>query len=373
MPADVPERTSVGGKELTAMMTLFVGVNVFLNYPQYVSTSGLEAGWMVPLLSGAMTLILFLIVEAVLKRHFPGMDIVEVVKESCGRWIAILVALVIVVYFLVSTANVMRQFTENVITTVLPSTPILMVGGLFVVVVSYIAYCGLEGIARISYFLRPILVIGTLLLCVLTVNWWIPSDLLPFWGNGVWQVVDGSLKYSSIFINVLLLCVIYPHAHDPGSLRRVGVTSIAASSLLLAAFLVTYYMVFPAVTAYTAQFPMYQLARIIAIGRYVQHVESLFVFMWVTAAVVKMAITLWGAGYLLASACGWPSFRPAVAALGLIAFSGSLLPSNVAQAIQFDRDVLLSWGWTIVFGLPVAIALTGLLRGKPAKRRAKHA
>lgn len=373
MADSVQEKASVGAKELTAMMTLFVASNAFLSYPRYVSDTGMEAAWIEPLISGALTLILFLIAETLLQRFFPGLDIVEAVKSVFGRVVAVFVALVVAAYFLLSTADVMRQFTENVITTVLPTTPILIVSTLFMFVVCFVAYTGLEGVARTSYFVRPILVIGTLGLCLLTANWWIPSDLLPFWGSGWFPVTAGGFRFASVFVNVLLLCIIFPHAHDPRSLRRVGVVSVIASSLLLCAFMLTYELVFPALSAGDAAFPMYQLARIIAMGRYVQHLESIFVFLWVAAAVVKMAITLWGAAYLLATACAWPTFRPAIAALGSLIFAGSLLPANVHQVVAFDRDYLLTWGWTIVFGLPLLVLFASSLRQMVTRGRMRRA
>ncbi len=362
MSQQVQAKASVGAKELTAMMTLFVASSVFLNYPQYAAESGLEAGWMVPLISGVLTLVLFLIVEGVLRRYFPGLDIVEVTKRAFGSFAAILVALLIVVYFLIDTATVVREFTADVITTVLPSTPILVVSGLFTVVMCTVAYYGLEGVARLSYFVQPILIIGILGACVLTMNWWHPVQLLPLWGTGPVSVAFAGVRFSSIFINVLLLCVIYPHAHDAGSLRAVGVGSITVATLLLTVFMASLLMVFPAHQATESPFAMYQLGRMIRIGRWVQHVESIFVLMWVMAAVVKMSITLWGAAYILSSAFSWPTFRPIVPGLGLLALSLCLWPEDVAEVGLIDRNYVLSWGWTLVFALPLLIVLLGTLR-----------
>lgn len=354
-------RASVGGKELIATLTLFVCSNLFLNYPQYIAKSGYEASWMEPLVSGILTLVLFLIVDMVITRFFPGLDIVEICKERFGRFFACIVALVFAIYFLGLTASVMRQFTENVAMTVLPTTPILVIGTMFVLVVGYVAYNGLEGIARISYIFLPVLIVAVLLMCLLTINWWRPAYLLPFWGTGMTSVVYGSMKYSSIFNNVLLLCIIYPHAHNPRALRWVGVTSIVISTVLLTGFMLTYNMIFPPAETGKIAFPMYQLARMIYIGRFIQRLESVFIFMWVGAAAVKMAITLWGAAYILGSAFRWPTFRPAIPALALLTFIASLIPRNAVQMLTFDETYVVGYGWIIVFGLPLAIVLLAVM------------
>lgn len=369
MSAQIQGKARVGAKELTALMTTFVATNAFLSYPGYVSKTGLEAAWMEPLISGALTLVVFLAVDSVLRRRYLGMDILEVAKEAFGRGPAVLLAVVFAAYFLASTASVMRQFSENVITTVLPSTPILIIGMLFIAVVWYIAYCGLEGIARTSFILLPILIIGTVGLSLATINWWHPLLLLPVWGNGPEQVVRGAFRYSAVFANVLLLCVIYPHAHDPKALRSVGVKSIVWSSLLLTLFILTYHMVFPANESWKMSFSLYQLARMIYIGRFFQRLESIFVFLWVTSAVVRMALSLWSAAYMLATAFRWPSYRPALPALAMLAFAIGLLPANVDQAIALDETYLESWGWVVVLGLPLLVAIlsAGRRRGGPAE------
>lgn len=369
----VSSKAKIGAKELTALLTMYVVPNAFLSYPSAVSLSGMEAAWMEPLLSGLIAMALFLVVQTLIRRYFKGLDFIEIAKEAFGRGFAILVALACAAYLLASTASVMREFEENVITTVLPLTPILVVGLLFILVVWYMAYCGLEGIARTSLILLPILVLGIVAVCLMTVNWWHPYLLLPFWGAGPEAVEAGSLRYSSIFANVLLVCILYPHAKDEKSFRRVGVVSILLSAILLSGFLAVYHMVFTPQQANHMTFHLYQLARMIFLGRFFQRMEAIFIFLWVTSAVVKMAFTLWATAYLLAKAFTWPVYRPILPALALGCFSVSMLPTDVMAAVQWEQQYLLSWGWTIVFALPFGVVSLASLRKRGRRRGLRHA
>jgi spore germination protein KB len=358
----IQEKARIGAKEFTALLVLLVSSHVFLDYPRYVSMSGLEAAWMEPIISGVVSLILFLIVDKLFRARFTGMDIVDVSRLAFGRFGAVLIALVFALFFLLITANIMRQFAENVITTVLPNTPIVLVSTMFILAIGYVAHCGLEGVARISYIALPILVLGVGALCLMTMNWWNPSLLFPFWGTGIGSVTVGSLQSSSIFINVLLLCIIYPHAHDPKSFRKVGIISTLITIAILTAFVVCYHMVFSPIETTKLTSPMYSMARLIHIGRFVQRLESVFVFMWVSAAVVKMSVTLWASAYLLGSAFAWPTYRPILPALGLLCIALSLLPSDIATVFQIDHDYFLKWSWVLVFLVPVLILFAGMMR-----------
>ncbi|GLG01324.1 putative spore germination protein YfkT [Alicyclobacillus hesperidum subsp. aegles] len=361
MSQSARRNAKVPGSEMTAMLIIFVSTNAFLTYPRYISLSGYEAAWMEPVFSGVLTLILFFLVEQLLRRYFKNLDIVEVSKEVFGRFGAILIALVFSLYFLCSTAAVMREFTENVVSTVLPSTPILIVGAVFMFAVGYIVYGGIEGICRTAFIFLPILLVGLVAVCLMTVNWWRPYMLLPLWGTGPEQVLRGSLQYSSIFANVLLLTIIYPHVHDTSKMRRIGFVSIVVSTLLLVGLMLTYHMVFPAAETGKTSFALYRLARMIHLGPFFQRLESIFIFLWVTAATVRMAVTLWGCSYLLGKAFGWPTYRPAVPALVLLSFSLGMWPENWIQVINFDGTYLLRWGWIVVFAIPIAVLSIGAM------------
>lgn len=349
----------VPSNEMTAMLIIFVATNAFLTYPRYISRNAYEAAWMEPVLSGALTLILFLIVEFLLRKYFRNLDIVEVSKEVFGRFGAGCVALLFSLYFLCSTAAVMREFTENVVSTVLPATPLIFVGAVFMFAVGYIAYAGIEGICRASFIFLPLLLVGLVAVCLMTMNWWHPYFLLPLWGTGVDRVFVGSFQYASIFANVLLLTIIYPHVHDTRATRRMGVVSISVSTCLLVALMLTYHMVFPPEETGKTTFALYRLARIIHMGPFFQRLESIFVFLWVTAATIRMSVTLWGAAYLLSKAFNWSSYRPAIPSLVLISFSMGMWADSWVQVIDLDGKYLLRWGWTVVFALPLVILLLG--------------
>ncbi|WP_029422663.1 GerAB/ArcD/ProY family transporter [Alicyclobacillus macrosporangiidus] len=365
----VQEKARVGAKELTAMMTVLVAIHVFLDYPAYVSKYGLEAAWMEPVISGVVALILFLCAEMMLRRYFPNDSIVEVVRGTLGPWAAGCIALVFAAYLILITASIMREFMENVITSVLPATPILVVGGLFILTVGYMVHTGLEGIARVSTMAWPVLVLGVLALCLLTINYWHPYFLVPFWGKGPSQVLLGSVNSTAIFLNVLLLCVVYPHAHNPRDLRRVGVISTIQTVIVLTGFILCYHMVFAPEETTKLASPMYAVARLIHIGHFVQRLESVFVFMWVSAAVVKLAITLWSAAYLLAAGFGWPTYRPLLPALCMLCLAISLLPHDVASAFEMHGDVLMRWGWIISFAAPLLLLGAGILRRRRERTR----
>ena len=360
-------KTLVTSRELVAMQIAFVATDVFLTYPQFTQYVALEAAWMIPLLSGLLALVVFLFVNWIIKRRFPNMDIVEIATSAFGSAVGSVVALVFSMYFLVYMATVMRLFMENVISTVLPNTPFFLVGALFTATAAYVAYLGFEPICRAAYLFLPVMLVGVPLLCLLTAHWWHADYLWPLWGRGLVPVFRGTLLSWSIYINVLFLVILYPHAKNPGMMGTMGVTSILAADAILTGFLLVYSMVFPPLEAQNISFPFYQLARLIYLGRFFQRLESLFIFLWVIMAVVRISILLWASVYLMSRAFQWPVSRPAIPATALLGFALSLIPPTILQMQSFSQNYLLPWGSLIVFGLPVLITVSAaVFKRRPA-------
>ena len=360
-------KAKVGSKELIAMTTVLVTTQSFLDYPRIVSENAMEAAWMEPVVAGVLTILAVLVVDVLFRKVSPDYGLAEVARYAFGKLGTAVIGFLFALYFLITAANTMRLFMENVVSTVLPHTPIVIVGAIFVASVAYVAYTGLEGIARIGFVAFPILFTGIIALSLLTANHWKPALLYPFLGTGPLHVVLTGLGSSAIFLNFTVLCTIRAHFHRPQDFRVVGIKSTLWSVVLLVVFLLAYHMVFSPSEATKLTSPMYSMARVIQLGRFVQRLESIFIFMWVSAAVVKIAIMLWTTAYFLASAFNWPTYRPILPALSLLALSASLIPPDVAFITRFNDNVLWRWGWVFVFALPMIVLVLARFH-RPGRR-----
>lgn len=104
-----------------------------------------------------------------------------------------------------------------------------------------------------------------------------------------------------------------------------------------------------------------------------QRLESIFIFLWVSVAVIRISMMLWASAYSFGRGFKWPSYRPGVPAFGLLAFALSLVPQSQMEVVQLSSRYLVMWGNVIVFGLPLLIVLIGWMqqprRGQPGGRQ----
>ncbi len=373
-----PVRTGrVGVGELTALLTIYTATDVFLSYPSRVAKESAESGWMIPLVSGVIVLAVFLIINACMKR-FPDENILDVARQELTVFVSVPLGIIFMLLFFSQTALVMREFTETVITTVLPRTPSTVVALLFMAVVYYFAYKGIEGLSRLAMLLSAILGIGLLSLLIMPLTWFDVHLLQPFWGRGMLTTIFYGGTNTSMFLNVLLLSLLYPTVRNQRQFVRVGVISIGLTAVLMSLVLIVFIGVFPAAPTGQVPFPMYQLARLIYIGRFVQRLESVFVFLWTAAAVLKMGLGLWMTAYLYASTFKMPLYRPLLPAIALALYVVSFLPPDFPSVQLISANIFEPYGWTVSIALPVVIAVvlylrSGRAQGNHSKRRIARA
>ncbi|GIM46934.1 germination protein [Collibacillus ludicampi] len=346
----------VGKVEMIALVTIFSATDIFLSYPQQLAARGGEAGWMIPLLSMMFAFIFFKICGRVINRY--GLESLLILgQKELGWGIGGIVGSLYAIFLVLTTASEMRQFTETVVTTVLPKSPVGFVALPFLLVIFYFAYMGIEGLTRVAWFVGPWILLGTVLLLVFNLNWAQPEYLLPLWGYGLEQTVFQSIQFGSVFTNIFALSVLAPLLRKKEDFVTVGFWSILLVSLLYTGVMLMLLMVFPAETAEKMPFPMYQFARLIYLGRFFQRLESAFVFIWVACAVIKMATGLWLISYITATVWKMPVYRPLVIAFTLIIYSLSFMPKSFPETLHYDVTYLFNWGWIIVLVLPALVAV----------------
>lgn len=367
MSLQLPEG-HLGRREAISLITLVILTSVFLSLPQRLVRDGYNASWMVVLLAGILSLVGLWFILA-LTRRFPGLTIVEAGTEAAGPVLGTIAALGYFLFFMASLVLFLRQFTETIITALLPQTPISVITVAFLIVITYACYIGLEAISRtaglfIFFILGSLLLIIFLLLPTLDA----PYSLFPLWGSGIDKIARSGAAKTSLFGDILLIGLIAPMIRNR-EVRRIGYTSLVLAAAMMVFIQLYYLLVFPVPVAAKLTFPLYTGARLVFIGRFFQRVDALFVFVWILSGLIKMSASLYAASVILARTYRLPAYRPLLFPLGILSFAFSLAIPSFPDAVTIDSAVLRSYGWIPTFLVPALIYLTAVLRHKGGVRR----
>lgn len=359
----------VGTSEVYAMTIILISGKIFLTLPQKMAQLGTTAGWMIVATATVIGLVGFGIIAALMHR-FPDHSIVEISEQVAGTFFGLAASLMFFAFFLALTVIVLRQFTETVIATVLPRTPISIITTMFVIALVFGCYQGLEAISRLSWLSFPFLFLGAVTILLMSMSFANFDHLFPFWGVGLSRILALGVKHSAIMSEILILPLIYPALRDQDRFSRIGLASILVSGVLMALYSAQFLAVFSVAEASRSAFPAYQLARLIWIGRFVQRVESVFIFMWVLTGLLNMTIALYGATVTLSRLLHLPAYRPLLPAMGVIVYTLSFVPPNFPTIVRLDTEVIGVYGSIVSFVIPLILLIIAWFRGQRGRKNA---
>lgn len=358
----------IGAREGSVLLFTVLGSMLFLQYPQYLVKVGGPAAWQVALLVTLFGMLFALPIVA-LGRRFPGHGLAEISLEAAGPVVGPLLTLVVAVWLAAVTAVSLRNFTETFVITILPDTPpsVLVLTGTVLAV--FTAYHGAETVARASYVLLPLIAAGVLLVLLFSLPRVDTSLLFPFWGYGLDRTVTGALYYASMSAEVIVLLAMGHAFRDARSLQHSSLRGILLFGV--AATLTVVVLVGIAGTPLARQdpFPLYYLARLVYLGRFLQRTEALIVMFWILAAAVRVSALMYATAISLTGALRLPDYRPVLFPLATILTALSLLPKDYVSVLILDRDWVRPLGFAVL-AVPLLLWVVALIRRKGAAANA---
>ena len=355
------KKVYIGHAEVTALVIIMIGAKAFLGYPRIVTEIGLTAGWLIPLLSGFISLGFWLILSRLLAR-FPGKSLTEITELTFGPSLGLILNMLVFFYFLLGTGSLLRLFSEAVILTILTETPISAIAILFILTAWTAVYYGIEAISRSAYISFPFLVIGVAAVLLVLYPYYDFKQLLPVMGGGILPLLKQSFLGISSFGEVISLAYLVPYfSFDTAKLQRVGILSISFIAVFFIAIVIVYSMVLPFPTSTETLLPIYQLSRSIFLGHYFQRVEAVFVIFAAFAAFLRISIGLLITAIILRDTLKLPYIQPLFPVLCLLIFSFAFTPADMSQTVKIETLFSVVYGWIITFALPFLIWVITLI------------
>lgn len=352
----------IGAREGSVLLFTVLGSMLFLQYPQFLVQVGGPAAWQVGILITLFGLLAILPMVA-LGRRFPGMALADISAEVAGPVLGSVLTLAVSLWLLAATMMTLRNFTETFIITVLPDTPPSVVVTTGVIAAVFSSYRGPEAIARTAYLLLPLIALGVLSVLLFSLPRIDLTLLFPLWGFGFRQTLLGSLYYASLTADAILLLALGNLFRNERCLQHSslqGILLFGLAATLTVTVLVT--TAGPPV-AREDPFPLYYLARLIYLGRFLQRTESLIVLFWMFAATIRLCALFHAGVASLAGALRLPEYRPLTFPVATIIAALCLVPKDYVAVLQLDRE----WVRPLGFGalaVPLLLWLVAVIRGK---------
>lgn len=355
----------ISNYQLFSLMMLFqIGTTIIFGFG---SGAGRDA-WISVLLSAAVGMLITSVYAILLILH-PGLTLVEWFPKQFGKWPGTFLGWLYPLLFIYNAGRVLADMQFLIPDTLLPHTPPLFTVVLFVLLLIYGLYKGVEVLGRLGGILLPFILFLFLLEIVFllmsgTINL---KQLLPIAGKG-WAPILETVWPTGItqsFGEMSAMTMLWPLVKRRKGAIQTALLSTLGTGLFIAALDILALTVIGEPIFKRAYYPMYILLRQIEGGELLDNLDVLAVLYFVITAFFKTVLYLFAAIRSIQLLASLPSARPLVLPVSVVAlFMGMTMTDNLMEHIMGVHMTILSpYFWIpLQYVLPMMLLLTAIVR-----------
>ncbi len=348
-------------RQLAVLVILMIMGSYFLVVPRTMAYYAGSGGWLgVPL--GALGGVIVASLVIPLHRRFPSHDLIGMSEVVLGKWLGKAWSLLFFLYTL-SFAAVTREFSTTLLTPFLSDSPIGPVIVIGMIIMSYLAFSGIESIARTAQVFLPLIVISILLILVTSISSGDIGRNQPWLGKGPASLAMAGLNAGAVFGEIAVFTVFLSHLRRTNDdLAALG-WGIFLSLVPLTLITIGGISLFGHEGVTTLAFPAISIARRIKIGIYFERLEALFIILWFVLSMLKIGLILVASVITLAGIFELKTYQPLVLPTAVLSILLSLQFETDYSVLQFvDKFTTYSLPFAIL--IPGLILLVAIIRGK---------
>jgi len=358
-------KTVFGSWEATTLMVNLVFARILMIFPRDMVKSGGSAGWIIPIIITLLALLYFAIIAGMYK-NIGSLDLIDISEAVGGRIFKVISGLLIIVFLLLTVSIFMGAFSQTLKITSLDQSPIEFVEIILFIGMIAAGYYGIEVVARINAFLVPVIIVGFILITLGVIPAFKINNLFPILGEGYTSILKGSIFKLSSFASFIILFLMVPYFKIK-NLKRIGYSYTLISGLLFLWSTLSFILLFPYEMAIDKKIPVFQMARHIKFGYFVQRIESVFVLICSVCVLLFLCVIFTFILSTFAKTFDLKKSRPMILPMAIIILSLSLLSRKINVELLGNSTVNLIWLFGMIF--PLLIVILGAARrvGKKGK------
>lgn len=325
------------------------------------------AAWYTTLISCLTALIFFMFTYLLLKR-FPDNDLSGIFESVIGKIPGKLLTLAICGYLLFDAGSTLREFVEMIKVYNLHFTPISVILATFLIVSTVLSYFGLQTLSRVCaiFFIPSIAALAIILL--LAIPEYDIYLLNPIGGHGIASTLYYGITRSSAYFEFMLLSFAVQSIGGHKAYKRVAITSILLNGAIFSISLLCYLMIFGYASGSENISGIFELSRSIYYNRFLQRIESIFIFVWVISSVLSTTASFVVGLYLYCRAFTIKDHRPMVLPFAVLVYIIAILPPSLLEVTQKNLLILRQYSMYIMYLPSVLVLIIALIFGKKGEK-----
>jgi len=256
------------------------------------STSIGQDSWLLVPIAFIGTLPLIFIYSRTLSLY-PGFGLFDILPRLFGKVIGIVVIGLFSIYALFTGALALFNFSEHTVMIALENTPRLVIMAIILLVSLYLAFSGINNLGRWSFIICIVVMLNIIFTLALSFGTMDFSNIQPMFSHSLKDIASDSLSSGVIaFGETVLAMGIFSSFRKGDKPKNAFLFSVIIGSSLLLLVILRNILVLGSSMFQSADFPSYTATRIIHLGTFLEHVESLISFNLMLMGVTKITLCI---------------------------------------------------------------------------------
>lgn len=354
----------MGATEGAALVFIAILPRLTLNSFTIALAKHAQISWLYILING-VDVLLIAALFVYLYSKVPG-DIYSMAVTLLGKPLSWVMMLLLILVFGGNAVLLIREYAENTLITALPDMDLQLSVLIYALSALVTTYLGVSGITRCSVLFMPLMIVTFLGVSILLYPFYIPYQLLPWQGNGLTDVFFDGILGAGYNVGFFALMVFATSYQNTATLRQAFSRGLTTGVLLKTYFMVIFLLVFGVEVGSEKTMPFFEMARLIYLGRFFQHIEAMFILSWVILGALAIAIHFFVVSYLLGRLLNLPVIRPIMPCLAMIMSSLAMIPDNLNRAVQLDKQLIV-FNDAAIYGIPLLLLIGFWLKQRKGK------
>jgi len=311
--------------------------------PMILEASGRDS-WITALVSGGLFLLWMPLLYIIMKRSG---------QQHWKKWLSsrvtpfvawLLIIPIVIQMFLIGGMTVIHTTTWTA-TNYLPFTPKLMLVGCLILFCAAMTLWGIRVIAIVSGILLPLVTVLGIFVSTFNGPHKDYTLLQPILENGVQPVMDGVVYAGAGYVELLAIILLQHHLNKKIKMWKLLAYGVFSSIITLGPILGAITEFGPVEATHQMTSP-YEQWRLVQIGQFIEHLDFLSIFQWMSGASIRISLSV----YLLVELLQIKRKRSKYWAIGIIMASYTVLT-------QFNVNEYAFYTWMYKYYMPISLII----------------
>lgn len=334
-------------------IVLIVMINkLILNIPYYI-VDLVGSGAIINLLYiGVIDFILLLIIIKLFK-NFETADILDVSEFLGGKFLKTIIGFLCIGLFFLVAFITLIDFSNVLHTIYFSNFPMAYILFFFILGALIANLIGLKGISRTICFIVPFAIFSVIITFFTSFENLDIKDLTPILGKSYKDTFVYGLSNCFAMYILVIYYFLKPLLKNINNFKKVSIISYIISFILLMLTIVPMLTLFNTSSNSEPINSLFLLSRQIELGRFLQRVDALFIFLWIFAILAYLSFIIFMINRIIKKIIPVSNEKMlSYSTCGLL-FGIALIPVNISH-IHFIEDTLYKYliiGFTFVLGI----------------------